>query len=731
VVGLALSGGVGAILANLGVSFPLTLLFLPALILLKQTSKSPGSREVALFMGLLSGVVLGQDWMRAADEDCRFHLGEGSSMAFSGRLLGPLVEGRGEILPTGSGDVTCVEVLSLVAPRYVKVTSLRASRDSLGGGKGIGFRHWFVALGGRVQARLRDLFPRTEGLARALVWARKDGLTRGIKGSYARAGTAHLLAISGFHVGVVAGVLLVLLGFTGLPHPARLLLASLGVWTYVTAIGLPDAAFRAAMILTLLALGRTLGRSVAPLGALATAFLGFLVLDPGALVRPGFQLSFAGALGLVAGYRPVSDWIARWFGTRLPGGLRKGIGAGVAATLATLPFVAWHFGRVSLVGIPMTLVMTPLVALAIPGIFLSLLVSLLHWELARFLASGIEVILWVQLEVVSFVGSLPFASFWISQTTVVAGTAAFGAFMGFFLLGGRVGKGMGRRNRYLVLTVVAGVLLGSPVARLLGTGTLELIVLDVGQGDAILIRSPKGRWSLIDAGPRTRTFDAGASTILPYLRKRGAQGLDLLILTHPDLDHVGGAASILREFPVGGVLGPGLPAGSDAFLDALEAAQEAKLPWGTLTAGDSLDLDGVAVRVLAPRPRDDWGREEGNNDVSVVMELRYGAFSTLLTGDAPLESEERFIPLVLSASNQVLKVGHHGSRTSTGLELLERIHPEAALISVGRRNRFGHPDPEVLSRLQAAGVSIHRTDLGGSLVVRARRDGSYGISDQH
>jgi beta-lactamase superfamily II metal-dependent hydrolase len=136
----------------------------------------------------------------------------------------------------------------------------------------------------------------------------------------------------------------------------------------------------------------------------------------------------------------------------------------------------------------------------------------------------------------------------------------------------------------------------------------------------------------------------------------------------------------------------------------------------------------MALRVLAPRPRGEWGEEEGNNDVSVVLELRYGAFSAILTGDAPLESEEDFLPRVLSSSSQVLKVGHHGSRTSTGPELLERINPETALISVGRRNRFGHPDREVLSRLQEAGVRVHRTDLGGSLVIRARRDGSYGIS---
>jgi competence protein ComEC len=259
---------------------------------------------------------------------------------------------------------------------------------------------------------------------------------------------------------------------------------------------------------------------------------------------------------------------------------------------------------------------------------------------------------------------------------------------------------------------------------------MEIVVLDVGQGDATLLRSPLGRWILVDAGPRTQSFDAGERRVLPYLRKRGVGSLEFMILTHPDMDHVGGAATVLQEMPVTSVLGPGVPAGSDVFLDALEAADATDRPWITVRAGDSLNLDGVAIRVLAPEDSLPGFREEGANAASVVLEIRFGAFAAVLAGDAPALSEEVFLRRVYSEHVQLLKVGHHGSSTSTAPALLQRIQPEVALISAGRRNRFGHPHPGVLARLAEHGIEVLRTDRHGTMTVRIRPDGSYAVSTQ-
>ncbi|MCJ7630135.1 MAG: DNA internalization-related competence protein ComEC/Rec2 [Longimicrobiales bacterium] len=757
VVGLALAAAAGATLLHLGVPLSWTLLPFLTSFLLSWPFQRPGIPLRALSLAFLAGCVFTHQWQETSARDCRFHLGEGQALHLSGRLVGPLVEGRGEFLPVSSEAGACREPLRLVVtgPEREKpeagehlsvhgrwrrnqasgpVVPLRAgylrvdSINPLPAPAHLRIRDAMVVGGGWVQSRLERLFPRTAPLAVALVWARKDSLTPEIRESFARAGAAHLLAISGFHVGVVAGVFLLGLSLLGLSHPLRYLLASLGVWVYVFAIGVPDAAFRAALLLSILALGRASNRAVAPLGALATASLVFLILDPGALLRPGFQLSFAGALGLVVAYRPLTQWISSRGGGLIPHYLCQGIAAGGAATVATLPLVAWHFDRVSLVGIPLTLLVTPLVALAIPGIFLTLLLSLVNSTLARFLASGVELVLELMLEIVSGAAALPFASMWISHTAVLAGTASLGAAILFLAFGPKVGKG--GRHQLLGMAVVAGLLMGTPVSRLLNRGVIELVVLDVGQGDAALLRSPGGRWVLVDAGPKTRTFDAGARTVLPYLRRRGVEALDLMILTHPDMDHVGGAASILEEFPVRAVLDPGVATGTEVFLDALEAAGERGIPWHVMAAGDSLNLDGMAVRVLAPK-REDSGPTDDRNDASLVLEIRFGAFAALLTGDAPAASEERFLPRILSPRIQVLKVGHHGSSTSTTSELLERVDPGTALISVGKRNGFGHPHPATLARLRQAGARLFRTDEGGVVVVRARQDGSYRVSAEY
>ena len=756
VVGFALALGAGATLRHLGVPFLWTLASLLALSFLKQPWHRPGRFLSALGVALLSGFLLTGSWIRGVERDCRFDLREGEVIRATGWLAGPLVGGMGEIRPDGSGPAAsrCRRPIRLLAPgpdglglsggRIVirgrwRKSPRRGDRNPMWAGY-LRVDSAGVAPGGRssqwrgvrerittwVRSSAERLYPETSSLVLALVWARKDGLDRSVREAFSRAGVAHLLAISGFHVGVVAGVLFLLLGLMGGTQTFRFVASGIGVWIYVVTIGLPDAASRAAVLLSLLTVGRIANRAVHPLGALATAFLGLLLFDPGALTRPGFQLSFAGATGLVLGYRPISEGLDRLFRKRIPSGLLGGIGAGAAATLATLPLVAWHFGRISLVGIPVTLLATPLIVLAIPGIFLSLLLLALGPGPASVVASGVEVVLLVLLEIVQRASALPMASLWVPHNLVLLGTGAL-AVVGVLALS-VPGMMRGPRGRILFLSGVTVFFLGPPGLLLLERGSLELVVLDVGQGDASLIRSPGGRWILVDAGPSGLGDDAGEQTVVPFLRGRGVSELEFMILTHPDMDHVGGASSVLEEMDVGAVLDPGMPAGTEAFLGALETARARGIPWRVLQAGDSINLDGMVLRVLAPEGEGEGREEDGANRASIVLEVRFGAFSALLTGDAPAESETRFLPRTLSPRINVLKVGHHGSSTSTSPGLLRRINPEVALISVGRRNRFGHPTAEVISRLRNGGTRIFRTDQVGALVVRAQEDGRFSVS---
>jgi len=206
--------------------------------------------------------------------------------------------------------------------------------------------------------------------------------------------------------------------------------------------------------------------------------------------------------------------------------------------------------------------------------------------------------------------------------------------------------------------------------------------------------------------------------------------IEVLVLTHPDLDHIGGAEAVVRALDVGYVLDPAQATGKDAYVDVLEAASRDGVLWLEAQRGISITMDGVEISVLYPNGGTllSYGGTDSNAQ-SVVLLVRYGEFEALLTGDAPVEVEEAILD-DLPSDLEVLKVGHHGSNTSTSAVLLARTSPEVAVISVGARNRYGHPHTDVLNRIVESGARVLRTDLSGDIVIRARRSGLYDIRTQ-
>lgn len=570
--------------------------------------------------------------------------------------------------------------------------------------------------------RIERLYGERAPLVAALTLARREGFDPELRQTFARTGLAHLLAISGFHVGVIAGLFYAILALARVrPRRARVGAAA-GAWAYVALIGFPDAACRAALILAFVAASRARGRPPARWGALASALLVLLVLDPRRVASVGFQLSFAGAAGLVAWSGPVGALIRRTGRGKVPEGLVGALASGVAATVATLPIVAWHFEQVSIVGIPGTLVAGPLVAVALPGAIVSIAADFVSPTLGAFLAGGVGVLLSVLAGGAEALGDLPWAAVWATRTSVVAtlvgvGIATWSARRPWI-------GGVARRG--LVATYVCAAVAAWPVLlSLQGRGSVEVMMIDVGQGDAIAVRGPNGGWVLVDAGPPGRDPDPGAHPAVRALRGRGVRRLEALVLTHADLDHIGGAAAVLESFEVGAVYDPALPAGKEAFVDVLDAAGAAGVPWLAATTGMHLDVGGLTLEVLSPSDSL-RGADAEANEASVVLLVRYGSFEAFLTGDAyrPLE---RALAASLPAGIEVLKVGHHGSDTSTDPLLLDAIQPSVALVSAGRGNRYGHPTAGVLESLRSRGIDIWRTDRDGTVTVVGRRDGRWSV----
>jgi competence protein ComEC len=584
----------------------------------------------------------------------------------------------------------------------------------------------------RLVDRLDRLYEGRAPLVAALVLARREGLDPSVRERFAVTGVAHLLAISGFHVGVVAGLLFALARAMGVTRPRAMLAATACAWVYVALIGFPDAACRAALIMACVALSRLRGHPPSRWGALACAALILLVLDPTRLGSPGFQLSFAGAAGLAAWSRAVATAIdgvgRRAVGRRLPRAVTTALAAGVAATAATLPVVAWHFERVSVVGIPVTLLVSPLVSLALPGAILSLLLDVLSAGAADFIAGGVSLLLDALLGLTGAVSGLPWASASVTRTTVLAAS-------GGVLLAAHVARrpGIGRRTRHRLTVVYAcAAVVAWPVLVSVGSrGSFELWMIDVGQGDAIAMRSPSGHWLLIDAGPPL-SRGGGMHPVVHALKARGVRRIDTLILTHADADHFGGALDVLEAFSVGRIVDPALPVPKQSYLDVAEEAARLGVPWVAARSGMEIGIDGVQVRVLHPddrvieRERLRPAPQVEANASSVVLLVSWRGFRALLTGDAYVDVEQELASEV--GDVDLLKVGHHGSRTSTDSTFLAMVQPEIALISVGRRNRFGHPAPEVVRRLEAAGAQIRRTDREGSVRILIHPDGAISVT---
>jgi len=772
IVGLAVAHALGIALSFAG-AFPLPALLalLPALLLI-PLSRRPIWTSALLLSGV-AGILAGVAAERADAGDCRRHLPDGWSGVVEGRPVAR--SGDAGVIPfrvEGGLPGDCRETVRLLVPRgwerpmggeAVQIPIRWERREGAGPDRGewaglaratgaseyrgggdlsgrlLGFR-------GGLQERIHRLWGARAPMVEALVLARREHLDRDLRQAFAVSGTAHLLAISGFHVGVIGALLLGLFRLLGAAPRRAAAWAAGGCWLYVLGIGAPDAAVRAALLMTLLVGARARGMPVVPLGALASAFLLLLLLDPANLRSVGFQLSFAATGGLVLLRDPLSSRVDRIWqrmrgrpllrgrkvrgpGEGLLRGGTDGLVAGLAATAPTLPLLAWHFDRMSLVGIVATLGLAPLVAAAIPGIGLALLLDGVMGPLGlgAFLAGGVGLILGVVEWGVRVSADLPGAAPWVSRRSLLAGGAT--GILVLVLLrrsyAGRIRRDV--RTLASVAAVAVAVLLTPLLAAPGGRGSLELQMVDVGQGDAFLLRLPSDRWIAVDAGPRSETWDAGVHRVAPRLRRAGARRLEALILTHPHADHVGGAAGLIRALPVRGILDPSVPLPSEAWRAVLEAGREQGVWWWRAQPDLVLEMDGVRFTLLYP-DAEAYNRTEVTdwNELSLVILVEYGASSILLTGDAYADVEERIagrLPRDLS----VLKVGHHGSRSSTGVRLLEWTRPGVALIPVGRGNRFRHPHREVLDRLEAAAVPIYRTDLDGSVRVRLFADGGMRV----
>ncbi len=599
----------------------------------------------------------------------------------------------------GAGDAVRVRGEASAAPRGIRIAHAALSPDEGGS----------LLLRARAGAgeRIDALFGADAPMVRALLIADQRAIDPAVKDRFAAAGIIHMLSISGLHVAIIAAAVRLLFLALRLRSGAATAATLIVIALYLAVIGAPPPALRSGVMLGAAALTRQVQRPVSAWAVLALGAAAPLV-DPRTVTDLGYQLSVLGMASLIAGGILAKKWCAK------PGGWRSAIATvaliSTIATFASAPLVAWYFGRVSLIAPLTNIAATPVVAVLQPTLFLALVLS--PWPaVARFVAGAAHPMLAAFGAIATAGAAIPGASLHVAPTLAAATLAGIAAIAMLVACASYFPE----RSLMAALTALAAAVWCPDV--LTPPRGMELHVIDVGQGDAVAVRTPRGRWILTDAGRAWPGGDAGRSTVVPYLRRYGG-AVALFVLTHPHADHAGGAATVMRALHPATYWDGAFAGTSDPYHASLLAADSARVPWHRAHPGDTLAVDGVVVRVLAPDSAWMTGLRDPNA-ASVVTLVEYGGVRFLLTGDAEAGEEDRLVARYgdgLRAA--VLKVAHHGSKTSSTPGFLAAVHPRLAIISVGAGNTYGHPSGETLANLTRAGAAVIRTDRAGTVVVR-------------
>jgi competence protein ComEC len=567
---------------------------------------------------------------------------------------------------------------------------------------------------------------RSASIVTAIVIGDRAGLDDDLQRRLQEAGTYHVIAISGGNIAILAGLMIGGFRLAGLLGRAAMgaSIALLAAYGYL--VGGGASVDRATLMAVVYLAARAADQRSPPLNVLSAVAVCLLAAEPLAVTDPAFVLTFGATLAILLAATAGSR-------RRLPR-LLAPLAALLVASAATeallWPAGAVLFSRVTFAGLALNFLAIPLMAVTqvagmalVPAMLTARWLALVCGVVAHVGAEGLV----RSADLVRFAPAIAFRVAAPGGLVVVLYYAALAAWW---------------RTRSLVpMAVAAGAaiwMLAEPWTLLTarGDGLLHVTFLDVGQGDSAFIRLPGGGTLLVDAGglvgrpgapktpgaPATASpaippgFDMGDRVVAPPLRLAGVRRLDYLVLTHGDPDHIGGAASILREFRPRTVW-EGISVPGFEPLTALHGvAQDLGLHWANVVRGDHVAVDGVDVTVEHPEPAD-WERQRVRNDDSVVVDVHWRDVSVLLTGDIGKDVERSLAPRLTRAPLVVVKVPHHGSLTSSTTELIRAVRPRVAVVSVGRANRFGHPVPVVLDRYREAGSEVFRTDRDGAVTV--------------
>jgi competence protein ComEC len=602
----------------------------------------------------------------------------------------------------------------------------------------------------------------------AMIAGDRTYLTRSLRVGFERTGSFHMLVVSGFHLAIVAGCIFWITRRLRLPRVPATLVTILASFAYALFTGFATPVQRSLWMVTLYLLGRLFYRERSPLNTIGFAALCLLVVSPRSLFESSFQMTLLAVVSIGGIAYPLlhgtihpyisatRDLRIGAISAKLPpqlGQFRLTLHSfATALQAAGNSFIAWrvfpalvrfllrvvglvvvscvvelamalpmaiYFHRITIFALPVNLFILPLLAVLMPAALITLVVALISPACAALPAILVALALHFGVGLVHLFGSLAWGDFRI-PAPLLWQSAVFCALLGAAIVLAR-SRSWPRRLAWIALVAAAlAAVVPRPVQH--PHDALLMEAIDVGQGDSLLLITPDGKTLLVDGGgfgggPRQapQDFDIGEEVVSQVLWSRGIRRLDAVALTHAHSDHIGGLPAVLRNFrPT--ELWVGNNPRVAVYNALLDEAASLHVRLRSLHAGDSLTLGATQINVLAPFSSYQPGLEPTNND-SLVLHVAYGATSVLLEGDAEAPVEQAMLS-EHGLQSTLLKIGHHGSATSTQPAFLARVVPQWAVISCGLRNRYGHPRQEVLKELQAAQVRTFSTDINGATCFR-------------
>jgi len=591
-------------------------------------------------------------------------------------------------------------------------------------GRGCKPFQWLYSFRENLSDSLARALPEPQGsLAQGILLGIRSNIPYALTQVFSRTGTAHLLAISGLHIAIVTGMVLSLAIFAfGRQRHIYIWLALLAVWLYALLTGMRPPVVRGAIMGTVFLAAELLGRQRSAITALAFAAAVMVAIDPQILWRVSFQLSFLAMTGLIFLYPHFQEWgrkgVAALSGDRetvvaAAGTVTDALALSLAAIIAVWPIIAYNFGIVSLVALPATLFSLP----ALPAIIITSALVAFAGLLAPLVAQTLGWIAWLFLSyllvVVQGFDALPHASLqvatasawpvWVYYVVLAAAVTLLtrrrqpATSLPGLAFSTKAMAWLRPRKKWLLPPLLIVSILVWSVVLTMPDDRLHVSFLDVGQGDAILIQTETHHNILIDGGPDPQRINLALGEKLPFWDRT----IHLMVSTQPHADHIAGLVEVLHRYKVKQVLEPGVPYDSAACQEWLAVVEQQEIEHSIARAGQQIDLgEGIKLQILNPPLHLFQGTSSDVDNNGIALRLSYGKVSFLFTADIREEAEFELVRQRLGLRSTVLKVAHHGSKTSTCPQFLAAVDPDIAVISVGADNPFGHPSPEVLQRLE-------------------------------